>query len=126
MCDCDFLPHYFIWSTEDTQQLYPNRLVGSSCVYKSVFLPKRPSFIPSHIIPEFPGRTSSMSAQYVLRFPAQKFAAVTSTECPPELPVPDTVTENFWRHCSPVKMATPICNTDFIKYNKTAFSDKDQ
>ena len=36
MCDCDFLPHYFIWSTEDTQQLYPNRLVGSSCVYKSV------------------------------------------------------------------------------------------
>ena len=26
MCDCDFLPHYFIWSTEDTQQLYPNRL----------------------------------------------------------------------------------------------------
>ena len=36
MCDCDFLPHYFIWSTEDTQQLYPNCLVGSSCVYKSV------------------------------------------------------------------------------------------
>ena len=34
--DCDFLPYYFIWSTEDTQQLYPNRLVGSSCVYKSV------------------------------------------------------------------------------------------
>ena len=32
MYDCDFLPHYFIWSTEDTQQLYPNRLVGSSCV----------------------------------------------------------------------------------------------
>ena len=36
MWDCDFLPHYFIWSTEDTQQLYPNHLVGSSCVYKSV------------------------------------------------------------------------------------------
>ena len=36
MCDCDFLPHYFIWSTEDTQQLYPNRLVGSLCVCKSV------------------------------------------------------------------------------------------
>ena len=36
MCDCVFLPYYFIWSTEDTQQLYPNRLVGSSCVYKSV------------------------------------------------------------------------------------------
>ena len=36
MCDCDFLPYYFIWSTEDTQQLYPNCLVGSSCVYKSV------------------------------------------------------------------------------------------
>ena len=33
MCDCDFLPHYFIWSTEDTQQLHPNHLVGSSCVY---------------------------------------------------------------------------------------------
>ena len=41
MCDCDFLPHYFIWSTEDTQQLYPNRLVRSSwCVFKSVDLVK--------------------------------------------------------------------------------------
>ena len=32
MCDCDFLPHYFIWSTEDTQQLYPNRLVELVCI----------------------------------------------------------------------------------------------
>ena len=32
MCDCDFLPHYFIWNTEDTQQLYPNCLVELVCI----------------------------------------------------------------------------------------------
>ena len=32
MCDCNFLPHYFIWSTEDTQQLYPNRLGELVCI----------------------------------------------------------------------------------------------
>ena len=32
MCHCDFLPHYFIWNTEDTQQLYPNRLVELVCI----------------------------------------------------------------------------------------------
>ena len=27
MRDCDFLPHYFVWSIDVTQQLFPNRLV---------------------------------------------------------------------------------------------------
>ena len=54
MCDCDFLPHYFIWSTEDTQQLYPNRLVGSSCMQVCALHPfvlvhkHPPTLVPSY------------------------------------------------------------------------------
>ena len=46
MCDCDFLPHYFIWSTEDTQQLYPNRLVELVCIQVCGGNPEN-----SHILP---------------------------------------------------------------------------